>query len=171
MKRNDPAGSLFPLVSSNLSPRPRLIVPEITVVCSMFGCQCGGILYPAGNESRIVIGPSFAGSPSKTANFAPGGSDAGPSFHWMAPGVKMPWSAGALCWLCAATAARSTSQQRIISAAAKLTFFLIFDSSRTGMQCPDAMTTHPVCQGQIEHGSSEKPGETLVSWCRDSKNT
>src|SRR5712691_13267609 len=129
---------------------PRLIVPEITVVCSMFGCQCGGTLYPAGNESRIVIGPSFAGSPSKTANFAPGGSDAGPSFHWMAPGVKMPWSAGALCWLCAATAAKSTSQQRIISASAKLTFFLIFDSSQTGMRCPDAMPTPPVGQGQIE---------------------
>ena len=44
MTQKLPAGSAFALLASNLSPRPMLNVPEMTVTCSSRGCQWGGIL-------------------------------------------------------------------------------------------------------------------------------
>lgn len=49
-------------------------------------------MNPSGSQSRITNGPSLAGSPSRTENFAPDGSDPGPVFHTMLPGEKNPVS-------------------------------------------------------------------------------
>src|SRR5688572_10451551 len=55
----------------------------------MAGCQCGMILYFAGNSARIVKGPSLVGSPSSTATFGPFGSDGGPSPHFRSFGTTI----------------------------------------------------------------------------------
>jgi len=52
--------------------------PEITVTCSIPGCQCGGILKPAGTEMRIVNGRRGE-VPLEHGIFAPFGSEGGPS--------------------------------------------------------------------------------------------
>jgi hypothetical protein len=43
MMATPPADSAFVFVRSSLSPRPMLMVPEITVTCSIAGCECAGI--------------------------------------------------------------------------------------------------------------------------------
>src|SRR5262249_40877049 len=67
--------------TSSLSPMPMLKVPEITVTCSIAGCECAGILKSAGSLMRKVKGTASFSGPSITAIFAPGGS-AGTSVHW-----------------------------------------------------------------------------------------
>src|SRR5947209_5063197 len=62
---------------------PTFSVPESTVIFSAAGCQCGCTVYPSGNFARTVYGPSFDGSPSSTANCAPGGRSAGAGPHFM----------------------------------------------------------------------------------------
>src|SRR5690349_2188044 len=45
--------------------------PEITVTCSIAGCQCGGILPPEGMRMRAMKGPASFIGPSRTAILAP----------------------------------------------------------------------------------------------------
>src|SRR5262249_2169635 len=45
-----PAGIGWVLLGSSLSPIPMLKVPEITVTCSIAGCQCAGTLKSAGSD-------------------------------------------------------------------------------------------------------------------------
>src|SRR5438874_1359369 len=60
----------------------------MTVTCSGPGWKCGGMVYPSGSESRIVYGPGLAGSPSRTAIFAPVGSTGGAAFHVIESGTS-----------------------------------------------------------------------------------
>jgi hypothetical protein len=53
---------------------------EITVTCSIAGCECAGTLKSAGSLSRTVKGTASFIGPSMTAIFAPGGN-AGTSVH------------------------------------------------------------------------------------------
>src|SRR4029453_11183985 len=81
-----PAGIAWVLLGSSLSPMPMLKVPEITVTCSIAGCQCAGILKSAGSLIRKVKGTASFSGPSMTAIFAPGGN-AGTSIHLRSDGV------------------------------------------------------------------------------------
>src|SRR5712671_1066316 len=80
---NPPLLSVVGLLVSHFAPMPTFSVPESTVIFSAAGCQCGWTLYPSGNFTRTVYGPAFDGSPSSTANCAPGGSSAGAGPHFM----------------------------------------------------------------------------------------
>src|SRR5262249_4103330 len=75
-----PADIALVLVGSSLSPMPMLKVPEITVTCSIAGCECAGILKSAGSLMRKVKGTASFSGPSMTAICAPGGN-AGTSVH------------------------------------------------------------------------------------------
>src|SRR5947208_14601292 len=66
---------------------PTSKVPRITVTCSGTGWKCGGMVYPSGNDSRMVNGPRWAGSPSRTASLAPAGSMRGAAFHFIESGT------------------------------------------------------------------------------------
>src|SRR5262249_35876400 len=81
-----PADIAWVLVGSSLSPMPMLKVPEITVTCSIAGCECAGILKSAGSLMRKVKGTASFSGPSMTAIFAPGGN-AGTSVHLRSEGV------------------------------------------------------------------------------------
>src|SRR6266850_5504910 len=72
---------------SNTLPSPMCSVPEMMVMCSMPGCQCGMTLKLAGNLSRNMIGTGLSSGPSMTAIFTPG-SD-GKSFHTSSEGSSM----------------------------------------------------------------------------------
>src|ERR1700745_1150104 len=78
-----PAGIAWVLLGSSLSPMPMLKVPEITVTCSIAGCECAGILKSAGS---LVKGTASFSGPSMTAIFAPGGN-VGTSVHLRSEGV------------------------------------------------------------------------------------
>src|SRR5437763_1422979 len=83
-----PAPKVVIELSSNLSPMPTWTDPLSTVTCSLRACECGGILYPFGIFSRIVYGPGFIGSPSRTAICAPAGKAFGAGPHLIWSGVK-----------------------------------------------------------------------------------
>ena len=48
---------------------------------NLYGTTLGGGANGYGTVFEVTNGPSFAGSPSSTAIFAPFGNDGGPSFH------------------------------------------------------------------------------------------
>src|SRR5882672_9196132 len=79
---------------SNTLPSPMCSVPEMMVMCSMPGCQCGMTLKLAGNLSRNMIGTGLSSGPSMTATFTPG-SD-GRSFQSSSEGSSMIWPSA--CW-------------------------------------------------------------------------
>src|ERR1700722_9839024 len=84
-----PAMNAFILLGSNSSPMPTLSVPEMIVTFSLFGCQWGAMRNPSGIFRRIVKSPVEAvGSPSSTANCAPGRTTGGAGPQGMVSGVN-----------------------------------------------------------------------------------
>src|SRR5215510_3826730 len=88
----DVNGRVF--AASKTLPSPMCKVPEMMVMCSMPGCQCGMTLKLAGNLSRNMIGTGLSSGPSMTAIFTPG-SD-GRSRHTSSEGSSMIWPSA--CW-------------------------------------------------------------------------
>src|SRR5579864_916730 len=110
-----PAMNAFILLGSNSSPMPTLKVPEIIVTFSRCGCQWGAIRNPSGIFKRIVKSPVEAvGSPSSTANCAPGRTTGGAAPQEIVSGVTAFFS----CELpCAALVNASPAQENIPAAA------------------------------------------------------
>src|ERR1700720_2438296 len=106
-----PVVNAFILLGSNSSPMPTLNVPEITVTFSLLGCQWGAMRNPSGIFKRIVKSPVGAvGSPSSTANCAPGRTTGGAATQVMVSGVNAYFS----CELsCAAMVNATTAQENI----------------------------------------------------------
>src|SRR4029077_13851913 len=90
---------------------PTLSVPEMIVTFSLFGCQWGAMRNPSGIFKRIVKSPVEAvGSPSSTANCAPGRTTGGAAPQEMVSGVNAFFS----CELsCAALLNASPAQDNI----------------------------------------------------------
>src|SRR5215510_5333404 len=95
--------------ASKTLPRPICSVPEMMVMCSMPGCQCGMTLKLAGNLSRNMIGTGLSSGPSMTAIFTPG-SD-GRSFHTSSEGSSMIWPSA--CWADACGANNTHASARL----------------------------------------------------------
>src|SRR6266481_1429380 len=90
---------------------PTLSVPEMIVTFSLFGCQWGAMRNPSGIFKRIVKSPVEAvGSPSSTANSAPGRTTGGAAPQEMVSGVNAFFS----CELsCAGLLSASPAQENI----------------------------------------------------------
>src|SRR6266851_8042552 len=101
---------------SSLSPVPKLAVPEITVTFSSAGCIWGGTLYPAGSLNLRTNGPSFPGSPDRTAICAPFGSDGGAAAHLM-PLASTTVCASSAIALSGRSAARANPREKPIRVA------------------------------------------------------
>src|SRR5580700_10553794 len=101
----------FILLGSNSSPMPTLSVPEMIVTFSLFGCQWGAMRNPSGIFKRIVKSPVEAvGSPSSTANCAPGRTTGGAAPQEMVSGVNAFFSRELSC---AALVNASPAQENI----------------------------------------------------------
>src|SRR5882724_12144887 len=93
-----PAAKAFILLGSNSSPMPTLNVPEMIVTFSLFGCQWGAMRNPSGIFKRTVKSPVEAvGSPSSTANSAPGRTTGGAAPQEMVSGVNAFFSCELSC--------------------------------------------------------------------------
>src|SRR5262245_5562454 len=90
------AGSGFAAARSTFSPAPTANLPEITVTNSSLEWRCGGTVKPLGNLRRSTNGPSLAGLPSRTAAWAPLGSDGGAGPQLTAsPATTVWWASSA----------------------------------------------------------------------------
>src|SRR5688572_18509412 len=85
-----PGPSVCSALSSHFSPRAMANLPEITVTCSMAGCQCGGILPLFGILMRAMNGRASFMGPSRMAIFAPGIE--GRSFQSRSLAIHILWA-------------------------------------------------------------------------------